>query len=251
MHDNYFDIVMAHIEENITWPTEQLKREIPKLIGRYGRSFNEHFTILTGYQLDYYIKQRRLHYAARELLVSVNKSICEIALEYQFSDQSAFTRALKTKYNMTPKEFRNDGFWPSEEPFSLRQFTEGKPKTRIQKILQQLQVGSLMAPEEAEIWIEIDEVNKEFNLDIDTCCVIMDLAERLGVPFRVLYHACIPVMLEWQAYSERWIDEDVYRSAYLGIDEEEADTICRYFNCSPGALTPELVEKYRERQKKK
>lgn len=249
MHDNYFDIVMAHIEENITWPTNELKREIPNLIGHHSRSFDEHFKLLTGYTLEYYIKQRRLHYAARELLVSVNKSICEIALEYQFSDQSAFTRALKTKYNMTPKEFRNDGFWPSEEPFSLRQFTEGKPKTRIQKILQQLQVGSMMAPEEAEIWIEIDEVNKEFNLDIDTCCVIMDLAERLGVPFRVLYHACIPVIAEWQDYSECIMDEDDYRSVYLGIDSEEERVICQYFNCEPGSLTLRLVEKYRERHK--
>ena len=43
MHKNYFDIVMAHIEENVTKPTEEIKREIPNLIGRHSRAFNEYF----------------------------------------------------------------------------------------------------------------------------------------------------------------------------------------------------------------
>lgn len=56
MHKNYFDIVIAHIEENITQTTEEIKKEIPNLIGRHSRAFNESFSLLTGYTLDYYIK---------------------------------------------------------------------------------------------------------------------------------------------------------------------------------------------------
>ena len=62
MHENYFDIVMAHIEENVDKPTHEIKKEIANLIGRHSRAFGEHFNLLTGYTLDYYIKQRRLNY---------------------------------------------------------------------------------------------------------------------------------------------------------------------------------------------
>ena len=47
MHNNYFDIVMEYIEENVTKPTEGIKRGIPSLIVRHSRAFGGHFNILT------------------------------------------------------------------------------------------------------------------------------------------------------------------------------------------------------------
>lgn len=75
MHKNYFDIVMVHIEENVDKPTKEIKNEIPNLIGRHSRAFREHFNMLTGYTLGYYIKQRRLHYATRDLATSLKKHL--------------------------------------------------------------------------------------------------------------------------------------------------------------------------------
>lgn len=248
MHKNYFDIIMAHIEENVTMPTEEIKREIPNLIGRHSRAFNESFSLLTGYTLDYYIKQRRLHYAARELVVDRNKSICDIALEYQFSDQAAFSRAIKAKYKFTPGEIRKDGFWPTEEPFSFQRISNKGAKTRTQRILQRLDVGE-MSVDEMEFWSEIDEVNSEFQLDIDTCCLIMDLSERLDIPFPYLYHVCIDAIVDVKN-DPHYIAEEDMRSIYLEIDsDEEESAICEYFNCEPGALDAHLVEVYRERHK--
>jgi len=48
------------------------------LIHRHGRAFSEHFYMLTDYTLDYYIKQRRLNYAARDLVLCKDKSVGEI-----------------------------------------------------------------------------------------------------------------------------------------------------------------------------
>ncbi len=248
MHKNYFDIVMAHIEENVTKPTEEIKREIPSLIGRHSRAFNESFSLLTGYTLDYYIKQRRLHYAARELVVSHNKSICDIALEYQFSDQAAFSRAIKAKYKFTPGEIRKNCFWPTEEPFSFQRISNNGAKTRTQRILQRLDVGN-MEVDEMEFWYEIDQINESGILDTDTCVQIMDLAETLDISFAALYNYCVCEMAEAQNASGN-MDPDDLRSIYIGVDsDEEEAAICEYFNCEPGTLDAHMVEIYRERHK--
>lgn len=246
MDKNYFDIVMAHIEENVTKPTEEIKREIPRLIGKHSRAFNESFSLLTGYTLDYYIKQRRLHYAARELIVSRAKSICDIALEYQFSDQASFSRAIKAKYKFTPGELRKYRVWPTEEPFSFRRCLGAKANTRTQRILQRLDVGS-MENDEMEFWYEIDQVNESGILDTDTCVQIMDLAETLGISFAALYNYCVSEMVETQS-TPGCIDPDDLRSIYAGVDSYEEETaICEYFNCEPGTLNAHMVEIYRKR----
>ena len=195
MHKNYFDIVMAHIEENITQTTEEIKKEIPNLIGRHSRAFNDSFSLLTGgYTLDYYIKQRRLHFAARELIVSIRKSICDIALEYQFSDQASFSRAIKAKYGFTPNEIRKGDFWPNEEPLCMRDFTEGKADTQVEKLLRRMEINNFISAEDVELMLEIDKINDEYGFDVDTCYQIADLAERLGVPCTYFASVCFSVI---------------------------------------------------------
>lgn len=126
MHNNYFDIVMDLIEENADKSTEEIKREIPKLIGRNGRAFSESFALLTGHTLDYYIRQRRLLHAVRDVALKPQKALAQIALEYQFSDQAAFSRAVKAKYHFTPTEIRDKGILLSEDPFRLKMPCPGR-----------------------------------------------------------------------------------------------------------------------------
>lgn len=52
-----------------------------------------------------YITKRRLSLASRELLTS-EKSITEIALEYQYTSPEVFTRAFKRFWGVVPSEFR-------------------------------------------------------------------------------------------------------------------------------------------------
>ena len=169
MHKNNFDIVMAHIEENVNQPTAQIKKEIANLIGRHSRAFDEHFQILTGYTLDYYIKQRRLNYAARDLVRHQEKSICDIALEYQFSDQSAFTRAIKAKYGVTPNEIRKEWLWVFEERFCFDDFTGKKNDTEVAKLLRSMEIGGPNNSFELDLMLEIEQMNDIYGFDIDTC----------------------------------------------------------------------------------
>lgn len=55
-----------------------------------------------------YVRKRRLSEAAG-LLVSTDRRIIEIALEYRFESQAAFTRAFRRQFNVTPAALRRSG----------------------------------------------------------------------------------------------------------------------------------------------
>ena len=66
------------------------------------------FKALTGETPGSYLRRRRLTEAARELVRS-RRRIIDIALDYQFGSQEAFTRAFKDYFGTTPMAFRRQG----------------------------------------------------------------------------------------------------------------------------------------------
>jgi AraC family transcriptional regulator len=66
------------------------------------------FKALTGDTPGSYLRRRRLAEAAGELVRS-RKRIIEIAIDYQFQSQEAFTRAFKDCWGITPSAFRKRG----------------------------------------------------------------------------------------------------------------------------------------------
>lgn len=252
MHKNYFDIVMAHIEENVTKPTEEIKREIPSLIDRHSRAFNEYFTMLTGYTLDYYIKQRRLHYAARELAMCHKKSICDIALEYQFSDQSAFTRAIKDKYNVTPGEIRKEALISSESRFYFDDFSGRKTDTEVARLLRALEIGG-PAGIQFDLMLEIEHLNDEYGFDIDLCYQIADLAERLDIPMGILGQHCFDAVAEVRSdphYGSYDIPPEEEFMLRVGIGSiDELDAMCKHFKCEYYELDEIKIYSYRKLMK--
>jgi AraC-like DNA-binding protein len=251
MHKNNFDIVMAHIEENVNQPTAQIKKEIANLIGRHSRAFDEHFQILTGYTLDYYIKQRRLNYAARDLVRHQEKSICDIASEYQFSDQSAFTRAIKAKYGVTPNEIRKEWLCVFEERFCFDDFTGKKNDTEVAKLLRSMEID---APWDVEYMLEIEQLNDRFGFDIDVCYQMADLAERLGISLQRLAEYCIQATAVEEiglAEMKEIVRMHNIMSAWNIASEEELEAICTYYKCEYYELDQLKVYLYQKEHSKK
>ena len=256
MHKNYFDIIMEHIEENVTIPTEDIKREIPRLIGRHRRAFGEHFNLLTGYTLDYYIKQRRLNHAARALIrCCKEKTICDIALEYQFSDQSAFSRAIKAKYGVTPGEIRAEGLWVFEEQFHFTDFTgREEPDTEVAKLLRSMEIGGPFHVNEYDLMLGIEEMCNDFGFDIDIGYQIADLAERLGLPFGFFAQSCVNAMAEVQndpEYRPYNIPPEVEFMLQSNLDYEEMDAMCEHYGCEYYELDELKIYKYRKMKDQK
>ena len=73
--------------------------------------FHRMFCALTGETLGDYIRKRRLTEAACELL-HTHRRILDIALEFQFESQEAFSRSFKGFYGMMPGTFRKKGIQP-------------------------------------------------------------------------------------------------------------------------------------------
>lgn len=67
--------------------------------------FHRIFAAMTGETLGDYIRKRRLTEAAAALLSS-ERSILDIALEYQFESQEAFSRSFKQVFGASPGSFR-------------------------------------------------------------------------------------------------------------------------------------------------
>lgn len=69
--------------------------------------FQRTFAALTGEPVGSYVRRRRLSAAAHDLL-RTRRRILDIALDYQFESHSAFTRAFRTMFGISPDQFRRD-----------------------------------------------------------------------------------------------------------------------------------------------
>lgn len=63
------------------------------------------FREIAGMSLRTYLHQRRLAFALKEVR-DTNRPLLDIALDYGFSGQEAFTRAFKALYGVTPGVYR-------------------------------------------------------------------------------------------------------------------------------------------------
>ena len=67
--------------------------------------FQRLFSIVTGETVGSYLRKRRLSEAARQLIHS-QRSIIDIALDYQFQSQESFSRSFKDYFGKAPFQFR-------------------------------------------------------------------------------------------------------------------------------------------------
>lgn len=95
-----------YIESHLTQPATVAEAAV---VAGYSRHhFSRTFLALTGLSPTSYLRKRRLTEAARELITSP-KRILDIALDYQFGSQEAFTRSFKQEFGVSPGLYRQRG----------------------------------------------------------------------------------------------------------------------------------------------
>lgn len=98
--------IINHIEDNLE---KNISVESVSFFSGYSpHHFQKMFAACVGMSLGTYIRRRRLTKSAKRL-TSTEDRIIEIAQDAGFDSQEAFTRAFKSMFETTPKEYRVQG----------------------------------------------------------------------------------------------------------------------------------------------
>ena len=69
--------------------------------------FQKGFSLVTGYSIAEYIRNRRLYLAALEL-ISGRQKVIDVALKYGYETPESFTKAFARFHGVSPMQIRND-----------------------------------------------------------------------------------------------------------------------------------------------
>ncbi|MDN5201914.1 AraC family transcriptional regulator [Fulvivirgaceae bacterium BMA10] len=113
MTNNTTDTYYERISQAVKFIEENLKNglSIDSIAQRACYSkyhFIRIFSAMVGESVGDYVRKRRISESSKEL-ISSGKSILNIALDYQFESQEAYTRSFKSIYNTTPGTYRKQG----------------------------------------------------------------------------------------------------------------------------------------------
>lgn len=111
-----------YMEDNLT--NELSVEKIAKNVLISPFYFQKGFSMLCGFTVGEYIRQRRLALAGGEL-VSTDEKIIDIALKYGYDSPDSFTKAFTRFHGVTPTAVRKDGaiiksFAPLKISFTLK-----------------------------------------------------------------------------------------------------------------------------------
>lgn len=238
---------MDYIDEHIGEDSETIKKGIWLSTGYSSVEFGKFFSILTNETLFSYIRRRRLCLAFRELQSNRNRPIVDIALDFGYSEQSAFTRAMKNEYGMTPDEIRGKCIFLEDNKYYYAELTDcNERQSRIKSILKTIKKTGILFDENSSYLAEVEEGCDAFGFDFDTGCAIAEIAERLEMPIYPLMEKCFE--LSEAAKAEGYADrERIEIAVSCGIySDKELEKICKHFDCQFYEINILMVEKYYE-----
>lgn len=253
MKQNKFDLVMDYIDANISQDVESIKKGIRSLIGYNSNIFGNCFSVLTGKTLFHYIHKRKMYFAAQTLQRDLDRSIADIALEYGYSEQSAFSRAFKTYCNITPLDVRKGNVSVPNTKCRLATLCDEKKgcDTRIARIAKEFDETGDLSINSLQYLEDMEEASQNGVFDIDTYYAISDLAERLEIPFGMLLSACENIALECHSDPD-YLPPRIEKAIDCGISSDvELIEICNYYNCKYYDLDEFMVDEYRKQLKLK
>lgn len=243
---NKFDTVMNYIDAHINENTEDIKKGIYQEISYNSSHFGKCFEVLTGETLFHYINERKLYFAAQELVQNPKKSICEISLDLGYSDQSAFTRAMRTYHNCTPGEIRKRTKSVQNNKYQLSFFCERKSKSRADAYWCELEEDGSLSGKKFDYLMEIEDAKEEYGFDVDTSYAIIDLAEQLEIPAYILMKECFQLLVDFRSDPD-YISPYVEAAIDAGVESTtEMEKICEFFQCKYYDVDSFMVDAYRK-----
>lgn len=240
------DTALSLIDKHIQLNHKEIARKLYAETGYCDQDFNKFIAVITSGELTLreYIRKRRLYLAALNLVNNPDKSIADISLEFGYSDQTAFARAIKRDYGKTPAEIRKENINLPD----VRKILENRlsNKSRLDSILERFESDNL-SNTDWNYFEEFIRATDEMGFDTSTCCLISELSEKLVVPFGYLLEKCFDMAIEFNNdYDECRTTEIIEFMDDLEIEsEEELDKLCQHYDCKWYDLTFGKVIIYR------
>lgn len=247
---NIFDDVMDFIDENIKCKYTDVKNGIHTNFAYTDMDFNKFLSIATrgAITLKKYFIKRRLYFVSKALVDTPNVPIIEIAYDFNYSDQSSLNRDMKKYYSTTPNEIRKSQKPLLDEKMYFKDFDVNKCEwgKRLKDSIFRVTEGDFCFQSDFDYFNEFIVATNEFGFDLNTCCVVSELSERLGIPFGYLLNSCFDLMIEYRS-SEDYMEPRIEKAIDCGItSDEELKKICDYFECEYYELDRFMVEAYRK-----
>lgn len=221
------------------------------MIGYSSYAFGNCFQVLTEQTLFHYICERKMYYASRDLQNHTEKSIVDIALDYGYSDQTAFSRAFKAHCNASPYEVRKGKVQVPDNKKYLNDICKENHQcdTRFERIIEAIKRDEYLSMNNWRYLENIEEARQEYGFDVDTCDAIADLAERLEIPFMPFLRKCGDMFLDYRS-SLDYLPPKIEAAIDCGINSsEELAAICKFYECKYYDLDVFMVNAYREQVK--
>ena len=248
-----YDKAMDYIDDHI----ELTKQEIRVGIYEYFRydttKISTFITILTGsLSLDRYITNRKAYFAALELENNLDQSITDIAMKYHYSESSAFSRAIKNQYGLSPTQIRSKKPPISDNRLTIDDYID-KPTSYLAKVLDHYQNEDFSQSGclEYDYLESFIEATNEYGFSTETCCLISMLSYHMNIPFAYMLEKCFDMVIDIRTNDDfpRTIEEEV--AVELGIKSlDDLYEICRINNVDfVYDLNSEMVRDYYEIQK--
>lgn len=95
------DYIEQHVTEDIR------NNDIAKNVNISSFYFQQGFRIMTGYTLGEYVRNRKLYFAALDVIAN-NTKIIDIAYKYNFSTPESFTKAFSRFHGVSPINLRKN-----------------------------------------------------------------------------------------------------------------------------------------------
>ncbi len=245
---NIFDDVMDYIDGQVKNTYSEIKRGIYAISNFTDLDFSKFLSVLSEGKItlkDYFMK-RKLFFASKELVEFPDKPIVDIALDYAYSEQSSFSRAIKNQYGYTPNEIRKQGIKFKDNKLYFDNFNPKKCSIgkRLKSAIDSV-VGDDCFCEDFDYFESFINATDEYGFDTTTCYAISEISERIGIPFGMLLNICFETMIDIRS-DENYIEPKIEKAIDCGIvSDEELDRICEYYGCEYYQLNEYMVNEYR------
>ena len=243
------DTALSIIDKHIRLDHKEIARIIYGETGYCDQDYNKFLSVISDDSLTLrdYIRKRRLYLAVCDMIDNPQKPLADIALEYRYSDQSAFSRAVKKEYGKTPAELRKTKEQIPDIKKTVEQYLSNK--SRLDSVIERMISDKSLHWEDNNYFDIFIRATEEFGFDVSTCCLISELSEKLDIPFGRLMDTCFDMVIDYHSDPD-YIPSKFEYAMDIGItSDKELYDICTYFNCEYYDLTSWHVHEYHEKIK--